>query len=194
VPLELDAEKMRELLAQLDERLKARGVKASVYVVGGAAMALEYGRAELTPDIDAIVSHKAVFEESRILAAEHGLPEAWLNSNAQGWVPPRPDWAQRRPTQPGLTIYVAPAEHVLAMKLIAQRRKDRPDIRILVEHCGMVDTSAEEWADFLEEIYSGEDLLAQMLGVGSEPADVRREALAIGEWVHEFVADLRERS
>lgn len=192
VLLELDAAKMRELLAQLDARLKARGIKASLYLVGGAAMAMEYGRDGLTPDIDAIASHKAVFEESRRLAAEHGLPEGWLNSNAGGWVPPRPDWARRRPIELGLTIHVAPPEHVLAMKLVAQRRKDRPDIRILIEHCGMVDTSAEEYADFLEEIYSGEDLLAQMLAVGSDPADVRREAVAIGEWARDFVADLRE--
>jgi hypothetical protein len=185
---------MRELLAQLDERLKARGVKASVYLVGGAAMAMEYGRERLTPDIDAVASHRAVFEESRRLAAEHGLPETWINSNARGWVPPRPEWARRRPTELGLTIHVAPAEHVLAMKLVAQRRKDRPDIRLLIEHCGMVDASAEEWADFLEQIYSGEDLLAHMLGVGSDPDDVRREAVAIGEWAHEFVADLRETS
>ena len=38
--LELDAEAMRALLAELDERLRERGVAASVYVVGGAAMAL----------------------------------------------------------------------------------------------------------------------------------------------------------
>jgi hypothetical protein len=182
---------MRALLAQLDGRLKARGVKASLYLVGGAAMTLKYGREGVTPDIDAVASHQAVFEEAGRLAAEHGLPETWMNSNASGWVPPRPMWARRRPTQLGLTIHIAPAEHVLAMKLIAQRRKDRPDIRLLIQRCGMVDATAEEYADFLEQIYSGEDQLAQMLEVGSEPTDVRREAVAIGEWAHEFVADLR---
>jgi hypothetical protein len=189
--LELDAAKIRELLAQLDDRLKARGVKASVYLVGGAAMTLEYGREGLTADIDAVVSHQAVFAEARRLAAEHGLPESWLNSNAGGWVPPRPDWARRHPTELGLTVHVAPAEHVLAMKLVAQRRKDRPDIRALIQRCEMVNATAEEYADFLEQIYSGEDQLAQMLGVGSDPEDVRSEAVAIGEWAHGFVADLR---
>lgn len=56
--------------------LRARDIKASLYVVGGAAMTMEYGREELTPDIDAVASHQAVFEESRRLATEHGLPEA----------------------------------------------------------------------------------------------------------------------
>jgi len=50
---------MKALLAELDERLRARKVAASVYVVGGAAMALAYGRDTVTPDIDAIASHRA---------------------------------------------------------------------------------------------------------------------------------------
>lgn len=71
-PLELDAEAMRALLAELDERLRERGVAASVYVVGGAAMALAYGRDGATPDIDAMPSHRAVAEEA----------EPWLTSTA----------------------------------------------------------------------------------------------------------------
>lgn len=191
IPLELDAAKMRELLSELDQRLNARSIKASVYLVGGAAMAMEYGREALTPDIDAVASHTAVFEEARAVATRHGLPETWINSNAAGWVPPRPDWARQRPSEPGLTIHVAPAEHVLAMKLVAQRRKDRPDIRLLVVRCGMTESSAEVWADFLEQTYSGEHQLADLLGVGSDPEDVRDETLAIGQWVHDFTADLR---
>lgn len=189
--LELDAEWMRSLLAELHERLKERGVKASIYLVGGAAMTLEYGRDALTPDIDAVISHKAVVEEARVLAANHGLAENWLNSNAGGWVPPRPDWARRRPTKYGLTVHVAPPEHVLAMKLVAARRKDRPDIRLLIQRCGMADAAAEEYADLLERIYAGEGLLAQMLTISGGEEAVRREAVLIGEWAREFAADLR---
>ena len=82
VLLELDAERMRALLAELHERLKVRDVKASIYLVGGAAMTLEYGRDGLTPDIDAVISHNAVIEEARVIAAHHGLPMSWLNGNA----------------------------------------------------------------------------------------------------------------
>jgi hypothetical protein len=191
VLVELDAERMRSLLDELDIRLQGRGVKASIYVVGGAAMALEYGRDGLTPDIDAVVGHRAVVEEARVLAERHGLPESWLNSNAAGWVPPRPSWALRRATKLGLTVHVAPAEHVLAMKLIALRRKDRPDIRLLIQHCGMVDATANDYADLLEQIYAGEGLLAQMFGIADDPEKVRREAVLIGEWAHQFVAPLR---
>jgi len=189
--LELDARRMRSLLAEVHERLKVRDVKASIYLVGGAAMALEYGRDGLTPDIDAVVSHQAVFEEARVVAAHHGLPTSWLNSNASGWVPPRPGWARRRPTELGLTVHVAPPEHVLAMKLVAARRKDRPDIRLLIQRCGMVDATAEEFADLLEQVYPGEGLLAQMLAISGDEEAVRTEAVLIGEWACEFAGGLR---
>jgi hypothetical protein len=193
-PLELDAQAMRQLLAELSDRLVARGVAASVYVVGGAAMALAYGREDLTPDIDAIASHRAVLEEARAMADEHGLAEHWLNSGAEAWIPPRPPSARRRPTAPGLTVHIAPPEHVLAMKLVALRRKDRPDIRVLIERLGMVDATPEQYADLLKQVYTGEGRLATALSVPSgDDQATRKEALAIGRWVSDFAESLRDR-
>ena len=88
-------------------------------------------------------------------------------------------------------MHVAPPEHVLAMKLVAARRKDRPDIRLLIQRCGMVEATAEGYADLLERIYAGEGLLAQMLAISGDEEAVRREAVLIGEWAREFAADLR---
>lgn len=194
-PLELDAEAMRTLLAGLNERLQARDVAASVYVVGGAAMALAYGRDGLTPDIDAVVSHRAVLEEAQVIADEHGLAEHWLNSGAEAWIPPRPESALRRPIEPGLTVHIAPPEHVLAMKLVALRRKDRPDIRLLIEHLGMAEATPEDYADMLQRVYSGEGQLATALTIpGDDAQATRSEALAIGRWAHDFAASLRDRS
>jgi len=191
--LELDAEVMRALLAELDERLRARNVKASIYVVGGAAMSLAYGRDSVTLDIDAIASHRAVGEEAQAIAKLHGLPEHWLNSASEGWVPPRPSSARRRPTELGLTVHVAPADHVLAMKLVALRRKDRPDIRLLIAHLGMAEATPEDYAGLLERVYAGEGRLATALGVpGDDVAATRQEALAIGRWAHDFAAMLRD--
>lgn len=186
--MELDEERMRALLEEVDAGLRRRGIAASVYVVGGAAMTLAHGRERITPDIDGIVSHRAVIEEAEAVSRRHGLALSWLNTNAAGWVPPRPVEARRRPTTPGLTVHVAPAEHLLAMKLIATRRKDRPDIRALIWLCGMTGASAEEYADLLSRVYTGEGLLAQMLGVDDDPAEIRREALLIGAWAREFMA------
>lgn len=192
-PLELDAESMRSLLAELDERLRARKVAASLYVVGGAAMALAYGRDGVTPDIDAIASHRAVLEEARVIADEHGLAEHWLNSRAEFWVPPRPESALRPPTSPGLVVHVAPPEHVLAMKLVALRRKDRPDIRLLIGRLGMARATPEDYADLLERVYNGEGRLATALNIpGADEQACRREVLAIGRWAYEFAAAVRK--
>lgn len=189
---ELDRAQMTALLNELGDRLEARGIAASLYLVGGAAMTLAYGRDGLTPDIDAVTSHAAVLEEATSMAQDHGLPEGWLNSNAAGWVPPRPEWALTPPTKPGLTIHIAPPEHVLAMKLIATRRKDRPDIRLLIREVGMEDAPPEEYADLLARVYDGEGLLPTMLGInGDDPAAARTEAIRIGEWAHQFASELR---
>ncbi|HSV37159.1 MAG TPA: hypothetical protein VLI04_00235 [Nocardioidaceae bacterium] len=123
------------------------------------------------------------------MADEHGLAEHWLNSSAEAWVPPRPASARRRPTTPGLAVHIAPAEHVLAMKLVALRRKDRPDIRLLIDQLGMAAATSEDYADLLERIYSGDGRLAMALGIpGHEEHATRREALAIGAWAHNFAA------
>ena len=107
---ELDRAQMTALLNELGDRLEARGIAASLYLVGGAAMTLAYGRDGLTPDIDALTSHAAVLDEATSMARDHGLSAGWLNSNAAGWVPPRPEWALTPLTKPGLAIHIAPPE------------------------------------------------------------------------------------
>lgn len=49
----LDAQRVRALFAELSERLQARRAQAQLFVVGGAAMALEYDQDRLTRDVDA---------------------------------------------------------------------------------------------------------------------------------------------
>jgi hypothetical protein len=128
-----------------------------------------------------MASHRAVAKETRAMADKHGLAEQWLNDAASPWIPPRAKAAQRRPAEPGLTVQIAPAEHVLAMKLVALRRKDRPDIRLLIEHLEMADASAQEYADLLERVYAGEGRLVAALNIpGGDAEATRTEALAIG--------------
>lgn len=52
---EFTAAETAELLSALDERLRARGVAASIFVVGGAAIAANRTRRDrLTQDVDAL--------------------------------------------------------------------------------------------------------------------------------------------
>lgn len=128
------------------------------------------------PDVDAVASRRAVIEEARAVAEMHGLAERWLNNGAEPWVPPRPESALRQPTKPGLTVHIAPPDHVLAMKLVALRRKDRPDIRLLIAHLGMAGATPQDYADLLARVYCAEGQLATVLNIpgDDEPAGTGR--------------------
>lgn len=85
---EFSASEVAELLAELDRRLRRRGVSASVFVVGGAAVAVAGIRGgRLTEDVDVVTDEQVVLEEASLLARERGLPENWLNPNARMWMP-----------------------------------------------------------------------------------------------------------
>lgn len=172
------AEEIERLLGLLDARLRSRGVRASIYVVGGAAIAMTVVDTRRTADIDAVASEAAVMEEARLLADAEGIPTTWLNGDAGGWVPPRPAVAIAPPERLGLTVYYAPPEHLLAMKLIAARPQDKPDIIALSLALGLGE-HPEEYADLLERVYHGEDALESVMGGRIE--DVRAEALSLGE-------------
>lgn len=185
-PFAFDRRRTEELLRLLDTRLRARGVSASIYLVGGAAIALTVHESRRTADLDVLVSDPVVLEEADALGVEQGLPPGWLNTSAAPWIPPRPPKAVQRSTAPGLTVHVAPAKHLLAMKLVALRRQDQLDIIALATDLGMSQATAQDFADLLAEVYVGEGVLEQALGA----TDARTEALEIGAWV---VARLQNR-
>ncbi len=153
------------------------GVPCSVYVLGGAAIAVTVLDARRTVDIDALVSDQVVLEEAHLLAEEERIPRSWLNDNARPWIPPRPPSATVPSTRPGLTIHWAPPEHLLAMKLVAMRPQDVPDIVALARQVGL-GTDAAAYADLLERVYEKEDVLEQLLDVPDGGA--RAEALHRG--------------
>lgn len=175
--VEFERSEIKRLLNLLDGRLTKRGARGSVYVVGGAAIAVTVYDARRTIDIDALVSDRVVLEEAQLLAESEGIPRLWLNENAKPWIPPRPRWALVLPTRPGLAVHWAPADHLLAMKLVAMRPQDRPDIVALSEQLG-IGVDAAAYADLLERVYEGEGVLEQLLEVAE--SGVRTEALYRG--------------
>ena len=152
---EFSAKQVADLLAQLDHRLRGRGISASVFVVGGAAVAATGVRHErLTEDVDAITQEQAVLEEASALAAEQGLPPNWLNPNARMWKPPLPDGVLDRPARPGLQITYADDGFLFATKLIAQRAKDADDVVALAERLGMLTATADELEAHVRRYYT----------------------------------------
>lgn len=178
--VQFERTEIERLLGILDRRLRDRGVSASLYVVGGAAIAVTIYDARRTVDIDAVASDRVVLEEARLLAEVEHIPPTWLNENARPWIPPQPPHAWSAKKGPGLAVNWAPPDHLMAMKLVAVRPQDAPDILVLAQQLGL-GQDATAYADLLERVYEGEDLLQQMLNVPHD--QVRIEALRRGDIV-----------
>lgn len=161
---EFTATEIIDLLSELDKRLKARGISASVFVVGGAAIAVtSKDNPRRTEDIDAITRDDAVVDEARAMAGQRKLPEDWLNTRASPWMPPLPEGALQRSDAPGLHITYATDEFLLATKLVAQRRKDAPDILTLTRRLQMENASADDLEHLIYRYYTDEDSLEFIL-------------------------------
>ncbi|MEV0004150.1 DUF6036 family nucleotidyltransferase, partial [Micromonospora sp. NPDC050980] len=131
---------------------------ADLYVFGGAAMALAYDARRATRDIDAVFQpHGIVLDEARSVADELGLPHWWLNEQASAYVAPGGDaTAPRVFDHPGLRVAAASPEHLLAMKVLAARRRDAEDIHFLVNQLGL--TSTEQVLALCAEIFPEEEI------------------------------------
>lgn len=152
----LDRRAIENAFRRLGDRLARRGVVADLYVFGGAAMALAYDARRATRDIDAVFQpHGVVLEEARAVAVDLGLPKWWLNEQASAYVARGEDTnAPRVFDHPGLRVSAASPEHLLAMKVLAARRRDADDIRFLVEHLRL--SSADDVLALCAEIFPEE--------------------------------------
>jgi hypothetical protein len=92
----LGREDIRALLDDLSAELAARGARAELFLVGGAALAVAYDATRATRDLDAVFIPTDVVRQAARAVAEHrGLTEDWLNDAVKGFLPgPDPD-AQR---------------------------------------------------------------------------------------------------
>jgi hypothetical protein len=155
----LDREALLELLRELAERLNRRGVRANIYIVGGAAMSLCFDARRATRDIDAVVlhGHGALMDEVRDMGRLHNLPSTWLNELAVMYVSRTADPAPASVfDHPFLTVAAASAEHLLAMKLAASRGGDVRDIKILLQVCDC--SSVADAEAIFRRVFEGGDL------------------------------------
>lgn len=134
---ELSIDRVSALLQELGERLAGRGIEGEIYVVGGAAMMLAYDRSRITRDIDAVgVPQEEIDAEVRAMAIDHrDLDDEWLNSRVLPLLPRGVDGERIQVLGgPGLTVNVASANWLLAMKARAARgRRDLDDIWVLCQ-------------------------------------------------------------
>jgi hypothetical protein len=169
---EFTAEETAELLAELDARLRQRGVSASIFVVGGAAIAASRTRRErVTEDVDALTSDPVVLDEAKALARERGLPENWLNPNAGMWMPPLPEGVLDQPAEPGLRVTYADDGFLLATKLMAQRAKDADDVVSLAGQLGLKAASPDQLEAHIRSYYTDPSALEFIV----DGSDIDRE-------------------
>ncbi|WP_431862447.1 DUF6036 family nucleotidyltransferase [Micrococcus terreus] len=140
------------MITELTRRLQDQGVDSDIRLVDGAAM-IFYGSRRMTQDIDASYSHTEEVEAvARQMAAEHNLPENWLNDSARAFIPDGAQWTDV-PGGPA-TVLMATDETLLAMKLAAERHKDILDLSVLAGRLGITDP--ERIVDIAFDLY-GED-------------------------------------
>ncbi len=142
-----------QALQALGAELTREGVRAQIFIVGGAAMALAYSTRRVTKDVDAVFEPKqTVYAAAVRVAEETGLPDDWLNDAVKGFMP-GPDEAPRPiPAIEGIEVTTASPRFLLAMKLMAMRfGEDDEDIEILLRECDI--HTAEEALEVLRRVY-----------------------------------------
>jgi predicted nucleotidyltransferase len=154
----LDRSAIEDAFRRLGDRLARRGVVADLYIFGGAAMSLVYDSRRATRDIDAVFQpHGVVLDEAHAVAEELGLPQWWLNEQASVYIAPGGDSAASRVfDHPGLRVSAASPEHLLAMKVLAGRRRDAADVKVLVAHLEL--TSVAEVLALCADVFPEEEV------------------------------------
>lgn len=158
----LDKADIESLLTALGERCATEGISVEMFLVGGAAMALAYSRERTTRDLDAVFEPKTrVYAAARALADERGLPPDWLNDAVKGLLPDRPDAGEQVTfSRPGISVAVASAEYLFAMKAAAARAEaDTDDLLTLAELLGI--TTHAQAVALVERYYSPSRLSAK---------------------------------
>ncbi|ROS25666.1 hypothetical protein EDF22_2881 [Rathayibacter sp. PhB127] len=177
---ELDASELRALFQELSDRLEDRGQQAQLFVVGGAAMALEYDGGRVTRDVDAAFAPaSAVREIAAELGELHGLEPDWINDAAKGFLPGQDDDARTVFDSESLLVQVPSPEYLLAMKLHAARdERDLSDAATLYNVSGY--TTAEEGAALLRRTYSDALLLPRHRYIVDDVAERARVLRVLG--------------
>lgn len=134
----MDREQILEALRALAHVLNAQGIQGEMFLVGGAAIAVAYNARRATRDVDAIFEPKQIiYEAARVVAEERGLPENWLNDAVKLFLHGHDPEPTPVMDEPGLRVMAASPRYLLALKLLAARREDETDIRLLLNLLGI---------------------------------------------------------
>lgn len=139
-----DQPAIREAFHLLATKLQRRNIIGHVHVIGGAAMLLAYNSRTITRDIDAIFAPDGpVVDAVREIAREKHWPTTWLNNQAASYAARNPGEGLAVFEHPHLQVMATPAEHLLAMKVLAARAvRDADDALNLLKHLNIQTTDS----------------------------------------------------
>lgn len=149
----LDVRRLRALLAELSESLRARGEHAVLFVVGGAAMVLAYDAHRSTRDVDALFRPAvAVREVVGEVAARDRLQPDWVNDAVKGFLPGDDECPRTVFESENLLVQVPSPEYLMAMKIFSGRDdRDLDDAARLFRLSGM--STAEQAIELVGRTY-----------------------------------------
>jgi hypothetical protein len=133
------------MLRLLSERLVQRGLVGELALYGGAAMVLAHRSRSSTKDVDAVfVPKQEVYQAVAEVAAAAGVDKDWLNDAVKGFLSEKNEILPLR-DYPGLKVFVAAPEYLLAMKCMSMRLgrddTDLADVRFLMDRLGLKEAS-----------------------------------------------------
>lgn len=159
-----DKDRLENLLDMFLGEIEKRGVKGTVFLVGGAALSLYYFDRDSTRDIDAgFPADPVISEVIQDIAFRENLPANWINNEAAMYFgfPPSSYWITKR-TIGELALKVASPELMLAMKMKASRgRRDNEDVVELLRILGL--SSMEEVFAIYENVYAQEEINLEIM-------------------------------
>ena len=148
------ADSLEDASCELSRELQRRHVRAHIYAIGGAAMALGFDDRRQTIDVDALIKkgRGPVVESVRRIGRRRGWPDTWLNEHAVSAIPRGKDRRARTAYGDGNLVETAASpKHLLAMKVRGARAKDCEDIVVLAERLGLA--SGREVLDLHDEAF-----------------------------------------
>jgi len=145
------------MLTALNEELRVREVVGEIGLCGAAVMCLVF----TTKDVDGIFEPtREIRSAAAAVAAQHGVPEDWLNDAAKGFFlsdPPRIPVLELD----HLRVWAPSAEYMLAMKCVSARfdTHDRGDVEFLIRHLEL--GSPDEVQEIIRRFYPRERIPAK---------------------------------
>jgi len=131
-------DEIERYLREVGRYLNAQALTGEILIVDGAYMTLILRQRDTTKDVDAYFSRhaQAIRQAAAQVAGDNGLPQDWLNDAVKGFLYTQPEnrlWADF----PGLRVYVPDPAYVFAMKAVAGRPEDVPDLLALSAELGL---------------------------------------------------------